>query len=57
MILGSRKFCICDEYHEMWRQLAQEEITYTEFLTAYQDPDNYQVEDPAANSSHKHEAK
>ena len=44
------------EYNSLWEALATCVLTWDQFLAAYQDPDNYQAEDPTANMSHAFEA-
>jgi hypothetical protein len=44
------------EYRTLWLALALSEITYPQFLAVYQDPANYQVEEPSANRGHGFEA-
>lgn len=44
------------EYNSLWEDLATCVLTWDQFLAAYQDPDNYQAEDPTANMSHAFEA-
>ncbi len=44
------------EYNALWESLATCGLTWTQFLAAYQNPNNYQAEDPAANLSHAYEA-
>jgi len=44
------------EYKTLWEKLAKSEINYDKFIEEYQNPNNYQVEDPSANRSHKFQA-
>jgi hypothetical protein len=43
------------EYRTLWESLALAQISYVDFLAAYQNPANYQVEDYSANRSHLYE--